>query len=107
VHALQLEEDRIAFEEEQVLFEKQHLAAWELDIQEKHRLEKMLPFKEQFANQIMTRRAEEFAALKVCPTIDPLHGCQSKSLALLHQKRRSLVHLLSFDRGVCLGPASL
>lgn len=62
--SLQLEEDRISFEE-QVLFKQQHQAAWELDVQEKVRLEKMLAFKEQFANQIMTRRAEEFAALKV------------------------------------------
>eukprot|EP00884_Botryococcus_braunii_P006914 jgi/Botrbrau1/16223/Bobra.0066s0009.1 len=59
-----LEEDRIAFEEEQVLFRQQHRSAWELDVQEKQRLEKMLTYKEHFANQIMTRRAEEFAALK-------------------------------------------
>lgn len=60
-----MEDDRIAFEEEQVLLRQQHQAVWELDAQEKLRLEKMLAFKEQFANQIMTPRAEEFTALKV------------------------------------------
>lgn len=40
-------------------------AAWEHDVAEKHRLAKMAEEKEAFAEQVSTRRAAEFAALKV------------------------------------------
>jgi hypothetical protein len=41
-----------------------HNAAWEVDVVEKQRLLKMLPDREEFAATIMSRREEEFRALK-------------------------------------------
>jgi hypothetical protein len=41
-----------------------HAAAWEVDVVEKQRLVKMLPDRESFAASIMSRREEEFKALK-------------------------------------------
>lgn len=62
---LQLEEDAIDFEKEQKRLAEVHRKAWEEDVQEKRRLEKMTEAKDQLAEDIMTRRAAEFARLKV------------------------------------------
>ena len=63
--ALQLEEDAVDFEKEQKRLAEVHRKAWEEDIQEKRRLEKMTEAKDQLAHEIMTRRAAVFARLQV------------------------------------------
>lgn len=55
----------MAHEEEQDTFTVQHQQAWDLDITEKHRLSKMADPKDHFAQQIISRRQEEFEALRV------------------------------------------
>lgn len=52
------------FKEEQKRLALEHRKAWEVDIQEKHRLEKMAEAKDTLANEIMTRRAADFARLE-------------------------------------------
>ena len=64
---LQLEEDEIEYEQEQVRQAALHRLAWEADVQEKHRLQKMQAAKDKLAQDIMGRRAAEFARLKVSP----------------------------------------
>ena len=59
------------FREAQKRAALEHRQAWEVDIQEKHRLEKMAEAKEALANDIMTRRAAVFARLKVFFNIIP------------------------------------
>ena len=62
---MQLEVDQVEFQEAQKRAALEHRQAWEVDIQEKHRLEKMAEAKEALAKDIMTRRAAVFARLKV------------------------------------------
>jgi len=68
---VQLEVDEVDFKEEQKRLAEEHKKAWEVDIQEKHRLEKMAEAKDTLAHDIMTRRAADFARLKVHPS--PCH----------------------------------
>jgi len=56
-------DDKIYHEEQQRAFLEQHRKAWEVDVQEKHRLARMHPDREAFQQQIISRRAEEFEAL--------------------------------------------
>lgn len=63
---MQLEQDAVDFKEEQQRQAEIHRKAWEEDIKEKRRLEKMTEAKDRLAADIMTRRAAEFARLKVC-----------------------------------------
>lgn len=53
------------FKKEQQRLATVHRQAWEADIKEKRRLEKITEAKDRLANDIMTRRAAEFARLKV------------------------------------------
>ena len=55
------------FKKEQQRLAEVHRTAWEEDIKEKRRLEKMTEAKDRLAQDIMTRRAAEFARLQVCP----------------------------------------
>ena len=64
---LQLEKDEIEYEKEQVRQAALHRLAWEADVQEKHRLQKMQAAKDKLAQDIMGRRAADFARLKVSP----------------------------------------
>ena len=66
---LQLEEDEVEYEKEQVRQAALHRLAWEADVQEKHRLQKMQAAKDKLAQDIMGRRAAEFARLKVSPRL--------------------------------------
>ena len=61
--ALQL--DEVEFAQQRRQFAAQHRTDWEAAKVSKDRLAKMLPHKEEFQEQIMKRRADEFAALKV------------------------------------------
>jgi hypothetical protein len=70
---VQLEVDEVDFKEEQKRLAEEHKKAWEVDIQEKHRLEKMSEAKDTLAHEIMTRRAAEFARLKVHASPFPVH----------------------------------
>lgn len=63
---LQLEIDEVEHEKEQVRLAELHKQAWEEDIQEKRRLQRMLAAKDRLANDIMSRRTAEFEQLKVC-----------------------------------------
>ena len=51
--------------EAQQVAAQQHRAQWELDVVEKARLARMTDEVDSFREQIVTRRAEEFRALKV------------------------------------------
>ena len=62
---MQVEDDQVVHERDQDEFLVQHRQAWDLDIGEKHRLAKMLESKETFAQQIISRRQEQFEALRV------------------------------------------
>ncbi len=53
------------FEEEQARFAVLHREAWEADIKEKQRMQKMISFKDELAAQIQSRRAGEFERLQV------------------------------------------
>jgi hypothetical protein len=60
-----MKEDEAHFYKEQEEFKEKHRQSWEVDIEEKHRLQKMLADKETFESAIRERRAAEFAALQV------------------------------------------
>ena len=62
---MQLEVDAVEFKQEQKRLAEVHRSAWEEDIKEKRRLEKMTDAKDRLAQDIMTRRAAEFARLNV------------------------------------------
>lgn len=90
---MQLKEDEAQFYREQEEFKQRHAKSWEVDIEEKRRLQKMLPDKEYFQNLIMERRATEFAALKVM--------CQHTRRLLFVRREQ---HLLSKDCSNLLQP---
>ena len=62
---MHLEVDEVDFEKEQQRLSEVHRAAWEEDIKEKRRLEKMTEAKDQLAQDIKARRTAEFARLTV------------------------------------------
>ena len=62
--ALLLQMDEVEFAEQRKQFAVQHRQDWETAKSAKDRLDKMLGHKEEFQDQIMKRRADEFAALK-------------------------------------------
>ncbi len=62
---VQLKADEAQFYKEQEEYKQKHRMSWEVDIEEKRRLTKMLADKETFENAIKERRATEFAALQV------------------------------------------
>ena len=62
----QLVDDEEVFEKEQERLAEVHRKAWEEDIKEKHRLQRMFEAKEALADEIMSRRKAEFEALQVC-----------------------------------------
>jgi len=61
--------------EAQQVAAQQHRAQWELDVVEKARLARMTDEVDAFREQIVTRRAEEFRALKVGNTTCALNLC--------------------------------
>ena len=65
----QVEQDKVTHEVEQDEYAVQHSKAWDLDITEKHRMARIMDAKEEFAQQIVDRRKEQFEALRVraCP----------------------------------------
>lgn len=58
------EQDKAYFEEQQAAQAAAHRKAWEVDVQEKKRLERMTEDKSSFAALIISRRKDEFEALK-------------------------------------------
>ena len=69
---MQLEEDRAKFIRDQEEFKRAHRASWEVDVQEKQRFLKMAEDKGAFEDAIKSRRATDFAALQVRPSVFPL-----------------------------------
>ncbi len=65
--ARQVKEDEARHHEELERFSAQHRAAWEVDVEERRRLDKMAQERDKFAAQITSRRSAEFEALKVRP----------------------------------------
>ena len=62
---LQVEAGAVAHEQDQDQFAVKHRQDWEKNVAEKQRLDKMLDAKDTFVQQIMSRRAAEFEALRV------------------------------------------
>ena len=60
----QVREDEVRHHEELARFAEQHRAAWQVDVEERRRLDKMVDEKERFAAAITSRRSSEFEALK-------------------------------------------
>ena len=60
-----MEEDEKRHHEELQRYAEQHRTAWQVDVQERRRLDKMADEKEKFAAAITSRRSAEFEALKV------------------------------------------
>ena len=59
-----MREDEVRHHEELARFAEQHRAAWQVDVEERRRLDKMVDEKERFAAAITSRRSSEFEALK-------------------------------------------
>jgi len=68
------QEEEVQHGEAQQVAAQQHRAQWELDVVEKARLARMTDEVDAFREQIVTRRAEEFRALKVCFGISLFHS---------------------------------
>ena len=62
-----MEEDEKRHHEELQRYAEQHRAAWQVDVEERRRLDKMADEKAKFAAAITSRRSAEFEALKVRP----------------------------------------
>ena len=74
---MQVEAGAIAHEQDQDQFAVKHRQDWDKNVAEKQRLDKMLDAKDTFVQQIMSRRAAEFEALRVrCQAVDgPTAAC--------------------------------
>ncbi len=77
------------FKEEQKRLAVEHRKAWEVDIQEKHRLERMTEAKDALAKEIMTRRAAVFARLKVHFGLTYLLPFRREPVVASHSLRQS------------------
>ena len=79
-----MEEDEKRHHEELQRYAEQHRAAWQVDVEERRRLDKMADEKAKFAAAITSRRSAEFEALKVRPL-----GC-----CLAHGGQQNMARLM-------------
>lgn len=99
----QVEEDEKRHHEELQRYAEQHRAAWQVDVEERRRLDKMADEKAKFAAAITSRRSAEFEALKVRPLGCCLALCVlakgvfvcARDVATFLQCSDSAVHVLS------------
>ncbi|KAK9833458.1 hypothetical protein WJX81_007146 [Elliptochloris bilobata] len=90
-YAEQVTEDEKRHHDDLERFAEQHRAAWNVDVEERRRLDKMAGEKEKFAAAITSRRSAEFEALKRAREAALAAKRQERSVARALRRRQEYV----------------